>query len=312
MEAPTVFKSAILLLAVSFQANDAQSQSSDMPGNQNPTGAYFGQRSPDTIPEVFAPEFISKEDRYEFGCTMSAAGDEFYFGIDIDGKPEIHFTTLEAGTWTAPRPLLVHEIYGFNDPMLSPNEDKLYFISTSSLDQAGPAKDPDIWYMDRTDTGWGAPINAGSVINSDKKDFYISFTKEGTLYFGSNINSAEDRPFDYDIYRSKQKDGVYQQPERLPAPINTKWYELDVFISPDESYMIFAASWKEGLGQGDLYISFSDFENGWTVPKNMGSPINDELHQLCPFVSADGKYLFFTSDKDIYWVEASVIDNYRN
>ncbi len=273
---------------------------------------YLAQSPPDTIPEIFAPGLISKTGRYEFGCTISAAGDEFYFGIDIDGKPEIHYTVLAGGEWTSPKQMLVHEAYGFNDPMLSPDEKKLYFISTAPLDQQGPAKDPDIWYVERTVTGWGEPVNAGSVINSAKKDYYISFTTEGTLYFGSNINSAEDRPFDYDIYRSHQENGVYQTPERLPAPVNTKWYELDVFIAPDESYMIFAASWKEGLGQGDLYITFPDNAGGWREPKNMGNPINDEFHQLCPFVSRDGKYLFFTSNQDIHWVSAGIIDSYRD
>jgi len=34
-----------------------------------------------------------------------------------------------------------------------------------------------------------------------------------------------------------------------------------------------------------------------TEAKNMGEKINDEYHQLCPFVSKDGNYLFFTSNQ---------------
>ncbi|NAY93099.1 hypothetical protein GTQ34_14365 [Muricauda sp. JGD-17] len=33
---------------------------------------------------------------------------------------------------------------------------------------------------------------------------------------------------------------------------------------------------------------------------------------ICPFVSMDGKYLFYTSNQDIYWVDASIIENYRD
>ncbi len=43
----------------------------------------------------------------------------------------------------------------------------------------------------------------------------------------------------------------------------------------------------------------------------MGPAINTDGHELCPFVSRDGKYLFFTRDGDIYWVSAAIIDRLR-
>jgi hypothetical protein len=75
--------------------------------------------------------------------------------------------------------------------------------------------------------------------------------------------------------------------------------------------MIFCTNRQDGLGRGDLYISFKNEEDNWTTAVNMGSEINSELHQLCPFVSADGQYLFFTSNGDIFWVDAKIIGNYR-
>ena len=39
--------------------------------------------------------------------------------------------------------------------------------------------------------------------------------------------------------------------------------------------------------------------------------VNNEFHQLCPFVSKDGKFLFFTSNQDIYWVDAKIIASYK-
>jgi len=84
-----------------------------------------------------------------------------------------------------------------------------------------------------------------------------------------------------------------------------------VFIAPDESYMIFCAVRREGLGQGDMYISFKDANGNWGQSVNMGAPFNTEGHELCPFVSKDGKYLFYTSNQDIYWVSTAVLDNYK-
>jgi hypothetical protein len=49
----------------------------------------------------------------------------------------------------------------------------------------------------------------------------------------------------------------------------------------------------------------------WTKAVNMGNAINTAGYEYCPFVTRDGKYLFFTRDRDIYWVDGQVIDNLR-
>ena len=75
--------------------------------------------------------------------------------------------------------------------------------------------------------------------------------------------------------------------------------------------MIFCSIRKIGKGQGDLYISFKDKDGKWGDAINMGNTINSEKHELCPFVTKDGKYLFYTSNNDIYWVSTQILDNYR-
>ncbi|MEL7005834.1 MAG: hypothetical protein AAFN93_24360 [Bacteroidota bacterium] len=44
----------------------------------------------------------------------------------------------------------------------------------------------------------------------------------------------------------------------------------------------------------------------------MGDKINSEGHELCPFVSKDGKYFFYSSKKDIYWVSTVIINEMRD
>lgn len=80
----------------------------------------------------------------------------------------------------------------------------------------------------------------------------------------------------------------------------------------DESYVIFCSIRKEGFGQGDLYISFKDDAGNWSKAKNMGSVINTTGHELCPFVTKDGKYFFYTSNQDIYWVDARIINSLKS
>lgn len=275
-------------------------------------GKYLGQKKPGKIPQIFAPNFISNEE-YEFGSVFNAKGDEFYYGVDVNGKPEIRYTKRKKGRWSKPVISLAHARYGYNDPFLSPDEQRLYFISKRALDGQGPNReDHDIWYVEKTKKGWSDPINAGPNINSDANEYYISFTKEGTMYFSSSVNAPEERKgYDNDIYYSKPVNGTFQKAVRLPKVINTPAYEADVYIAPDESYLIFCSTRAGGLGRGDLYISFKNTNGNWTQAVNMGPKINTDGHELCPFVSLDGKYFFYTSREDIYWVDAEVIEDLR-
>ena len=261
------------------------------------------QPKPKSRPQIFAPNFISTEE-YEFGSVFNAKGTEFYYGVDVGKRSEIRYTKRVNNKWTTPEIIISHDVYGYNDPFLSPDENRLYFISNQPLDGKGkPKNDHDIWYIERTNNGWSAPINADKNINSDYNEYYISFTKDGTMYFSSNVNALDNRKRnDLDIYYSKFVDGEFQKAVRLSDSINTEYYEADVFIDPNEQYIIFCSTRPGGFGRGDLYISFKNTDGSWTSAVNMGEQINTKHHELCPFVSADGKYLFFTSDEDVYWV----------
>jgi Tol biopolymer transport system component len=275
------------------------------------SGKYLGEQAPVMTPVKFAPGFISLPDQHEFGSIFSANGEECYYAIDKDGKAEIRYTRLVSGQWTTPTTILSDRIYSYNDPMLSPDESKLFFISDRSLDSAGKKKDYDIWYVKKKGDRWSAPINAGPAINSPRHEYYVSFAKNGTMYFSSNKHAEANRTNNFDIYAAPAIQTGFQQPVRLDETINTEQYEADVFVAADESYIIFSAAHTDGYGAGDLYISFRKADGSWTNAKNMGDAINTPGHELCPFVSADGKYLFYTSRQDIYWVDAKVIDKFR-
>ncbi|PCJ82509.1 MAG: hypothetical protein COA49_00120 [Bacteroidetes bacterium] len=279
---------------------------------QNTNKLYIETIKPDTIPKVFAPNFISKRDVSEFGSVFSKNGKEFYFGVNNNNKSEIRYSQLKNGTWTTPVALITHKEYGYNDPFLSSSENKLFYISNMPRNERDTIQDHDIWYSKKINGKWSKPINAGENINSDKNEYYMSFTSNDKMYFSSNKNAEVNRDHDFDIYASVFENGEFQKPIRMSDSINSRRYEADVFIAPDESYMIYCAALKDGYGKGDLYISFKDENSGvWSKSQNMGPSINTEKHELCPFVTWDGEYFFYTSNEDIYWVSSKIIENYK-
>ena len=115
----------------------------------------------------------------------------------------------------------------------------------------------------------------------------------------------------FDLYRSKLIDGRYTELENLDEKINTEYIEIYAVIAPDESYLIFMSDRTDGFGSTDLYIAFRQKDGFWTEVKNMGEKVNSERGENFPWVSPDGKYFFFGSDRngnyDIYWISASAI-----
>lgn len=291
-------KFQICILFIFFLSNDGNRVDEDL--------KYLKQKPPSIVPEIFAPDIISKKGEYEFGSVFNEDATEFFYGVTVNGKEEIRYSKLIGNNWSEPEIILTHEQYGYNDPFLSPDENRLYFISRRALDGLGKPKDYDIWYVERVDNQWSDPINAGPNINSDTNEYYVSFTNDGTMYFSSNKIASN-----FDIYSSKFLNGEFQKAIPLSDSINTPDYEADVFIAPDESYIIFCGTRQDGLGRGDLYISFKNTDGTWSKSVNMGERINTKNHELCPFVSKDGKYLFYTSNQDIYWVSAEVLESYK-
>lgn len=279
--------------------------------NQKESSTYLHQEPPGLIPEVFAPGIVSLENEYEYGSVFSSNGREFYYAVVVDKKPEIRFIKFENNEWTAPVKLIFSDKYGYNDPFLSPDERKLFFISDRALDGQGDKKDIDIWYVERKENGWSDPINAGEKINSDKNEYYVSFTNHGAMYFSSNTGTDEASSKNFDIYYSEFSNDEFQSPKKLSNLINTQHYEADVFISLDEQYIIYCAERPDGHGRGDLYISFKDDKGEWQKAKNMGSSINTSGYEFCPFVSGDGRFLFLSRDGDIYWMNSDIINTLK-
>lgn len=272
---------------------------------------YFGQKTPEQTRTLFAPHLVSKPERYEFGSVFSKNGRAFFIGIDKGTQSVILHSILEDGVWSTLAPLLTDEPYSYNDPMLSPDENRLYFISNRPLLEGETKEDFDIWYVERQGSGWSAPIHGGHEINSLSNEYYISFSTDGTMYFASDRDLTSGGQKNFDIYLTEANNGIFQKPVKLPAAINTQAYEADVCIAPDASYLIFCGKRRDGMGKGDLYISFKNENGEWTTAQNMGSQINTIHHELCPFITQDGKYLFYTSNQEIYWISTDILEGMR-
>ena len=63
-----------------------------------------------------------------------------------------------------------------------------------------------------------------------------------------------------------------------------------------------------GAGSSDIYVSFRSDDGQWANAIALGNGVNTSGQEFCPFVTRDGRFLFYTSNQDLYWVDAAGID----
>ena len=230
--------------------------------------------------------------------TMSPNGDEAYVTLQSPNEEisAIAVIKKKGGKWRKTQMAEFSGKYRDLEAAFSPDGLTLYFASNRPLKGNGDAKkDMDIWYVKRrTLKGeWSAPINMGAPINTGGDEFYPSVAANGNMYFTKEKSGPKGKP---DIMYSGWNGSSYTAPIALPSAINTDSDEYNAFIAPDESFLIFGGyRRKDGLGSGDMYISFRDSDGNWSMAKNMGKEINSRYMDFCPFVDWKTKTLYFTS-----------------
>ena len=126
---------------------------------------------------------------------------------------------------------------------------------------------------------------------------HVSATKDMTIYTTHLV--------DHRTSRFELIDGAYSLKEKQEGGLHPGGHPC---IAPDETYIIFDSEREGGVGRADLWISFRNPDATWGRAINLGDKINKPGNESIPHLTADGKYLFYTSNRDIYWVSTEFID----
>jgi hypothetical protein len=257
---------------------------------------YPDKSLPGAAAAIFAPGLIS-DAMSNRDMAISPAGDELFYTIQsANGQVSVILQLRRIhGAWSTPAMAPFSGRYGDLEPAFSADGQTLYFASNRPIHAGGPVKDYDIWMVKKNKDGWGMPARMDSIINSSKDEFYPSIARSGNLYFTREMDNGKGKE---DIVVSEWKDGQYQTPYSLPAAINSDKFEFNAFVDPGEQYILFSSFGRpDDLGGGDLYLSCKDGKGAWTQAIHLDSTINSRAIDFCPYISPDGKYFFFTSEK---------------
>lgn len=257
---------------------------------------YPGAQLPADTPQLFAPGTLS-DGLSNRDFTVSPKGDEIFFTLQ---QPRFASSTIlhlvkKDGKWSDPEVAPFSGKYRDLEATFSPDGQTIYFSSDRPI-TGEKSKDFDIWKVKRlANDSWGEPENLGTIVNSDKNEFYPSVTKNGNLYFTAEIPGGKGSE---DIVVCKWIGTGYSKSEILPEDINTKEDEFNGFVDPDEQFILFSSYGRpDDMGGGDLYMSRKDDKGNWMPVKHLPSPVNSTAIDYCPYVTWDKKYFVFTSNR---------------
>ena len=138
---------------------------------------------------------------------------------------------------------------------------------------------------------WQSPVEITDELNAGEDCSTCSLNSDGTELFIYKTDS-----YDGAIYSSTYKDGRWSPIKKLNKNINTKFYESHASVSADGKRLYFTSNREGGYGNLDIYVSEKDATGDWGPAVNLGPVINTSFNEDTPFLTQDGKYLYFCSE----------------
>ena len=162
---------------------------------------------------------------------------------------------------------------------------------------------------------WSEIRKLNKNINSKSWEAHACLSQDGkTLYFSSDRKGGYGG---FDIYKSEiTENGEWGSAVNLGSTVNTKFDDDTPFILNDDKTLYFSSEGHYNMGGFDIFYSNLMDGNKWSLPLNLGYPINtpDDNLFMCPL--SNGEFTYFADAKsdgstgtDIYMMKLIVPEN---
>ncbi len=207
------------------------------------------------------------------------------FNVSDKTLKEVNFTVLPSG---------INSKFPEVRPFITADGKSLFFCRRNHPDNFSKKKDnQDIWFSTlQGDDTWSEPKNLGVTINTENADAICSVSPDGSeiVFISDLINPKKP------LMKSVRTDKGWGAPQSMEIEnfYNRNRY-IDFYYSFEANVLLMAIEREESRGEQDLYVSFPKGKNKWSEPKNLGPLVNSRLSDFAPFLSSDGKTLYFSS-----------------
>ncbi len=189
-------------------------------------------------------------------------------------------------------------------PVISPDGRSLYFTRSHHKDNMGSPNTQDVWLSTLQNGApgepatWSEATNMGSPVNNTGDNAISSISPDGRTIYLINVYKP-DGGLVYGLSKSQKTKSGWSFPLECRMADNRNLHhenKLEFTVSPDGKVIVLAMQKKDALGDRDLYVSFRNEDFSWTAPKHMGTVVNSAATESSPFIGADSRTIYFTSE----------------
>jgi outer membrane protein OmpA-like peptidoglycan-associated protein len=182
------------------------------------------------------------------------------------------------------------------NPAISVDESTIIYTSRRANSTGGLISEMDGHYFEdiymstklATNT-WSEGVQLDKTINSTSHDACVGISAEGQTMIIYKDDGGGD------LYYSPLNGKDWGKPQSFGKSINTDYWEACGNFSPDGNYFFFVSNKKGGFGGTDIYWSKKNSDGTWGASVNMGKDINTPEDEFSPYLHADGKTFYFSS-----------------
>lgn len=186
-------------------------------------------------------------------------------------------------------------------PCLTNDQSLLFYTRMSAT-----GRDEDLYYSIREINGWRRGNAVGNNFNSKLDEGMSSLVRDGRRMFFTACKRMEVIG-GCDIWEAQIEGTEIREIKPIQGHPNSEKWESQAAISCDGRTLYFSSIREGGFGGADIWYSKKMLDGSWSAPMNMGPKINTAEDEESPFISNDGRTLFFTStghlslgDQDIF------------
>lgn len=230
----------------------------------------------------------------EYFPSLTIDGSKMIFTRRIASDEDFYESDFVDGKWTPSKPLSGKVNTNLNEGAQNISQDGLLLIFTGCNYPEGEGS-CDLYFSLKTNNDWSEPQNIGPIVNTDFWESSPSLSPDKRdLYFASSMVGGFGGRDIWVTHRLLS--GRWSRPENLGEAVNTVGDESCPFIHADNETLYFNSNGHAGYGMTDLFLSKKVNDRSWTVPENLGYPVNTIDDQGSLIVSADGKTAYYASD----------------
>ena len=158
------------------------------------------------------------------------------------------------------------------------------------------------------DGKWSTPTPLGAPVNSNVNEGCAVIDKKGTFMIFTRCGEAKKKQLKCQLMIANKQGPSWQEPTPISFDIDSFQFNNPA-LSPDGNTLYFSSNMTGGKGHYDIWKStYSKKEKSWGAPVNLGASVNTAGNEGFPYMHANGKTLYFSSDT---WLGMGGLDIYK-